>query len=492
MSIPFDDARISAAKDKGQEIIVVLGLGFVGTAVAANLARTEKNDEPVFYVIGVDQDSPPGREKCERLNKGLPPVYASDESLESVISKVSREYQNISGTTDSNVLALADTVVFCINLDLERAPGQTENFNMNVDGYAKAMKMVGSKIKPDTLVTVESTLPLGMCDKVLYPALCEGQREQGFDPEKNPPLLAFCYERVMPGPGYLDSVNNFWRAYAGVNKESNRRAREFLRKFVNIQEYPLWEHKSTRAAEMAKLLENSYRATNIAFIEEWAKIAEQVNVDLFDVINSVKVRKGTHDNMMRPGLGVGGYCLTKDALLAAYGTEKLLNKKAELPFSRMAILTNERMPTRTVDWVKEHFGTSLKNKKASLLGVTYRPEVADSRSSATELVARAMLHEGVAVFAYDPLVTEWEELPEVSVSKDPYIATQDADIVVICLPDSGYTDFLCPLLTKNLKKGAIVIDPWDMVGDALARDLMARGITLKVYGRGDISTKVAA
>lgn len=486
MSVGFDAARLESAKSKGQEIVVVLGLGFVGTAVAANLARTEKNGSPLFYVIGVDQDNAAGNEKCERLNKGIPPVYASDDSLSGIIAKTSKEFQNISGTTDTNVLSKADVVVFCINLDLERAPGQTEKLNMNIKGYADAMRMVGSKINPNTLVTVESTLPLGMCDSVLYPALCEGQKSQGFNPEKNPPLLAFCYERVMPGPDYLDSVNNFWRAYAGVNKESNRRAREFLSKFVNIKEYPLWEHKTTRAAEMSKLLENSYRATNIAFIEEWSKLAEDIGVDLFDVVNSVRVRRGTHDNMMRPGLGVGGYCLTKDALLAAFGAESILKTKAELPFSRRAILTNEKMPTRAVTWIKDHFRSSMKGKKALLMGVTYRPDVADTRSSATELVAKALLEEGVEVVTYDPLVNSWDEMPNLKVLQNPEEAIKGAEMVVICLPDSRYKEFICPLLTKNLKSGSIVVDPWNMVGESLAGDLVAQGVAIKVYGRGDI------
>src|ERR1700741_392189 len=190
------------------------------------------------------------------------------------------------------------------------------------------MRMVGRHGRPGPLVTVESTLPFGLCDKVLYPALCDGQREQGVDVEAHPPLLAYCYERVMPGPDYLDSVNNFWRAYAGIDEKSSDAARDFLAKYVNTREFPLWRHKSTRAAEMAKLLENSYRATNIAFIEEWARLAEGAGVDLFDVIKSVRLRKGTHDNMMLPGLGVGGYCLTKDALLAAYGAENLIGIEA--------------------------------------------------------------------------------------------------------------------------------------------------------------------
>ncbi|RMD86079.1 MAG: nucleotide sugar dehydrogenase [Candidatus Dadabacteria bacterium] len=478
------EQRLEAAKKEGKEVVAVLGLGFVGTAVLANLSRTLKEGAPAFFVVGVDRNDEVGREKCCKLNEGEPPVYASDPSLRRVISQAHCEHKNIAGTVDPKIMKYADVVVFCINLDLDREKGQTERLSMDIGGYEAAMEMVGSVIKPGTLVTVESTLPVGMCDKVLYPALCRGQAKQGIDTEENPPLLAFCYERVMPGPDYLDSVNNYWRAFAGINKESADRAEEFLSRFVNIAEYPLWRHKNTRAAEMAKLMENSYRAVNIAFIEEWADLAEATGVDLFDVIASIKVRKGTHDNMMLPGLGVGGYCLTKDALLAAFGAEEIIGVDAPLPFSRRAILTNENMPMKAFNWINCHFNGSLSGRSAALLGVTYRPGVADTRSSATEILARALFEGGMAVWAYDPLISKWDEFDEAEL-----IAGKDwniqPDAVVICLPDPAYRDILAANLS-NLRQGSIVVDPWNMVGDKLAERLSDKGVTVKVYGRGDI------
>jgi len=385
---------------------------------------------------------------------------------------------------------LADVVVSCINLDLVRESGQTEKLHIPIEGYGAAMRMVGQHMRPGTLVTVESTLPFGLCDKVLYPALCDGQRQQGLDVEAHPPKLAYCYERVMPGPDYLDSVNNFWRAYAGIDERSADAARDFLAKYVNTEKFPLWRHKSTRAAEMAKLLENSYRATNIAFIEEWARLAEGAGVDLFDVIKSVRVRKGTHDNMMLPGLGVGGYCLTKDALLAAYGAENIIGIEAAMPFSRRAILTNENMPMRAIELIEHHFDKSLAGKKATLFGVTYRPGVADTRSSPSELVVRALQKRGVEVRAYDPLVERWEEAPEVPMHSDAEQALRGADIAVICLPDANYKPFLAPLLLKTMRSGSIVIDPWNMVTDAVALDFARRGVVLEVFGRGDFPRAV--
>jgi UDP-N-acetyl-D-glucosamine dehydrogenase len=478
--------RAEAARAEGREVVAVLGLGFVGTAVAANLSRARSRGGPLFFVIGLDQDAPAGREKVARLDAGVPPTYASDPSLERVVREACLETANLAGTTDPRAVSLADVIVSCINLDLVREPGQTERLAVPTEGYAEAMRTLGRHMRPGTLVCVESTLPLGLCDRVLWPALCEGQRQAGVDVETTPPRLAYCYERVMPGPDYLDSVNHFWRAYAGIDGPSADAAEAFLSKYVNVREYPLWRHKTIRAAEMAKLLENSYRATNIAFIEEWARLAEEAGVDLFDVIRSIRLRRGTHDNMMLPGLGVGGYCLTKDALLAAYGAEHLLGADASLPFSRRAILTNERMPLRAVDLVRAHFGGRLAGRSAVLFGVTYRPGVADTRSSPAETVARALLAEGARVTAYDPLVAAWDELPEVPLCADAAELVPGADAVIVCLPDPQYRPWLARLLAESLRGGSIVVDPWNTVADEAGAALAERGIALEVFGRGDL------
>ncbi len=482
------ERRARAARDSGQEIVAVLGLGFVGTAVCANLARTRNAAGATFFVIGIDQDTPGGREKVERVDAGRAPTYTSDPSLERVVAAVCDEPRALVASTDPTVIALADVVVSCIQLDVVRAPGQTETLACPTEGYAAAMHNVGRHMRPGTLVCIESTLPIGMCDRVLYPALSRGLASQGVDVAVHPPLLAYCYERVMPGPDYLDSVNRYWRSYAGIDAASADRARDFLSKYVDVERFPLWRHKSTRAAEMSKLLENSYRATNIAFIEEWARLAEDCGVDLFDVVRSIRVRKGTHDNMMLPGLGVGGYCLTKDALLAAFGAQTLIGVDAELSFSRRAILTNERMPLRAIELVKRHFGRRLAGRRALLLGITYRPGVADTRSSPTESVARALRAEGLTVSAHDPLVSHWEELPDVPLVTDVDAALRGTDVVVLCLPETLEGPRIAPRLVKALARGALVVDPWNQVGDAAAAELAQGGVRLEVFGRGDVPT----
>lgn len=477
-------AHTNAGRDAGREIVAVLGLGFVGTAVAANLARAGARGS--FFVIGVEQDTPQGREKAARLDRGDPPSYAADPTLARTLRASIEAPRNVAGSTDPRSLSLADVIVVCINLDVVRAGGQTACLDVPIETYAAALHTVGTQLRPGALVCVESTLPLGASDRVLYPALVAGSAAAGRNVERDPPLYAYCYERVMPGPGYLDSVNAYWRSFAGVDERSAARARAFLSRYVDVARFPLWRHKSLRAAEMAKLLENSYRALNIAFIEEWARLAEKAGVDLCDVIASIRVRLGTHDNMMLPGLGVGGYCLTKDALLAAFGAEKLLGIQADLPFSRRAILTNEQMPEHAVRIADEHFGHALAGRTAALFGVTYRPGVADTRSSASETLARALRARGVHVRAYDPLVTAWIEMPEIDMCPSLEAALEGVDVVVVCLPDHEYGRSLPRLLADDPRRGGLVIDPWNLIAPSCAEDLARRGVSIHVFGRGDL------
>ncbi|MBK7643513.1 MAG: hypothetical protein IPJ19_10790 [Planctomycetes bacterium] len=484
-------ARADQARARGQEVVAVIGLGFVGTAVAANLARARgKDGQAIFHVIGIERGDEAGRAKAAALARGEPPVYANDPKLAEAIAEAGQKTHNLDGCTELAQVACADVVVSCINLDLVRPVGRADELSVPHQGYAAAMREIGKHLRSGAIVCIESTLPLGLSDRVLYPALCEGAALAGRDLTQDPPLYAYCYERVMPGPGYLDSVNHFWRSYAGIDARSADRAQAFLERYVDVAHFPLWRHKTLRAAEMAKLLENAYRATNIAFIDEWTRLAENAGVDLFDIVNSVRVRKGTHDNMMFPGLGVGGYCLTKDALLAAWGAEELLEVEAALPFSRQALLTNERMPLRARDWLSEHFGGKLEQRTVAIFGLTYRAGVADTRSSPSEVLARGLLERGARVRGCDPLLSNWDEVPAAQLVADPRQALAGADAVVVSLPDAYWRERLPSLLRESPTPPAILVDPWNVLGDACYGELVRRGVRVRVYGRGDIPKPV--
>jgi nucleotide sugar dehydrogenase len=472
------------ARAEGREIAAVVGLGFVGTAVAAALCAP--SGPGTFFVIGIERDTPDGRRKAQALHAGYAPFAVRDPSVEAALAAAVREPRWLAATTDLEALRHADVVLVCVNVDLERARGQTEHLDVRLDVACAVLEEVGARLRPGGIAIVESTLPVGASERLLHPALLAGAARAGRDVRRDPPLYAYCYERVTPGPAYLDSVRRTPRTFAGIDAPSAARARRFLARAMDLECHPAWELPTTRAAELAKLLENAYRATNIAFVDEWARLAERVGVDLCEVVRSIRVRQGTHDNLMLPGLGVGGYCLTKDALLAAWGAESLLQVPAELPFSRRAILVNESMPLRALEAAELHFQAGLAGVGAALFGITYRAGVEDTRNSPAETLARALLARGMRVRAHDPLARAWPELPEVALAGSPEEALVGAELACVCLPDAEYGARLAPILAERMPAGGLLVDAWNSVGGALAGRLAVRGVATFVYGRGDL------
>ena len=190
----------------------------------------------------------------------------------------------------------------------------------------------------------------------------------------NKVYLAHSFERVTPGKNYIASIKNSHRVYAGINNKSEIKCKNFLKKIINVKKYPLTKLKNITSSETCKLMENTYRAVNIAFIDEWVKFSNQLNLNLFDIINAIKKRK-THNNIMLPGLGVGGYCLTKDPLFAKI-SQKQIHKKRDC-FQAVSFELNKRMPNTSMEFIKNNYKKNLNNKKILFFGVSYKNEIGD-------------------------------------------------------------------------------------------------------------------
>jgi len=139
---------------------------------------------------------------------------------------------------------------------------------------------------------------------------------------------------VMPGRNYVASVRDFWRVCSGINDRARERVVRFLSEVLNVEKYPLTVMDRPVESETSKIVENSYRATILAFMDEWSLFAERNGIDLVKVIQAIKVRP-THSNLMFPGPGIGGYCLPKDGALGIWACENLLNSKFEFRNSKL-------------------------------------------------------------------------------------------------------------------------------------------------------------
>ena len=167
----------------------------------------------------------------------------------------------------------------------------------------------------------------------------------------------------------------------------------------------LTEFKTITECETAKILENSYRATNIAFIDEWTKISEKLNIDLLRIIQGIKKRK-THNNIMLPGLGVGGYCLTKDPSFIKYTSKEILKSKNKFPIISQATKVNKQMTLSSLKFVKSK--TNLRNKKIMICGGSYKEDTNDMRYSPSIEFALRLNNIGAKVFLYDPWIKQKE------------------------------------------------------------------------------------
>lgn len=386
--------------------VVIQGLGFVGSAMAVAVASRldGNNNTPLFYVIGVDLPSGLGQKRIDCINSGEFPFKINDNKLLEELDK-SIKRGNLTATSDSNIYSKADVVLVNINCDLVKKNGQEK---IAIDRFTDSIRVIAENISEDTLVIIESTVPPGTCEKIVYPLFQNVFKNRKLDINKF--YLAHSYERVMPGDDYLDSIINYWRVYSGINEKSAKKCELFLSSIVNINKYPLTRLNNTTESETGKLLENSYRAVNIAFIEEWGRFAEDIGVDLYNIINAIRMRP-THSNIRQPGFGVGGYCLTKDPLFAKIAARDLFKLKGhDFHFSSKAIKINADMPLVTLNKLKKYFNGNLKGKNILLMGVTYRQDVGDTRFSPSEYFAKELLKMNGYLTVCDPLINYWEEM----------------------------------------------------------------------------------
>ena len=391
---------------KNRPVVCIQGLGFVGSVMAVAVAMAKhKDEEPFFNVVGIDLPNRQGNSRVNSLNSGKFPIKNKDKSLSDCFEKVHAQ-GNLLATTDKKCFSLADIVLVDINLDLE-VPSQGDH-TVSWINFRNAIADLGKFLKPGALVIIETTVPPGTTQKIVVPTIASELSNRNLSPDSI--QIAHSYERVMPGNKYLSSITDYWRVYAGYTEEAADLCERFLSKVINVQDYPLYRLKSTLDSETAKILENTYRAINIAFMAEWGRFAEKRGVDLFEVIKAIRLRP-THSNIMQPGFGVGGYCLPKDpGFMSVSSRELYKDNSLHLPVTEMAFQINLEMPNNSIIRAKDMLGGSLKGKNILLLGISYRSDVSDTRNSPSQYFFEKVIDQGAEVVCYDPIVEYWDEI----------------------------------------------------------------------------------
>ena len=453
--------------------ICIQGLGFVGSAMATAVAIAEDNRGKLIYdVVGVDLPNETGKKRVDAINKGEFPFTISDDRLLLALTKAHKN-GNLRASTDQNEYIQADIIVVDVHLDI---PYLDDEPQLLFTEFIEAIQAIGKKISSETLIIIETTVPPGTCEKIVIPTLRIELEKRHINPDSV--HVAHSYERVMPGEKYLESIIDYWRVFAGYTKKAGDLCEEFLKNVVNIDKFPLTRLSSTIASETAKVMENTYRATNIAFIDEWTKYAETVGIDMFEVIDAIKVRP-THSNIMFPGLGVGGYCLTKDPTFTPAASKQLFKKALDFPFSKMAVKINHEMPLHTIKRLISFLGP-LKGMRILVCGVSYREDVGDSRFSPSETLVRELTKNKANVFCHDPYLTYWDELDLALLKELPKPANYNA--VIMAVAHKQYRE----LILSNWALGTeLVLDASSIFNKEQRNLAREQGIRVESIGRGE-------
>jgi nucleotide sugar dehydrogenase len=461
-------------------VVLIQGLGFVGSVMSLVVANAVNGN---YAVIGVDQDSEAGRRTVNSLNAGIFPITADDPKIYHYFEETRRR-GNFYATVDHAAYSAADTIIVDINLDVHKYNNEKDaltGYEVTLASFVSAIKTIGTYCKPDVLVLVETTVPPGTCQNVVAPTLKAALQERGLPTDQI--RIGHSYERVMPGPHYIDSIQSFYRVYSGIDDTSADAVEAFLKTIIRTDEYPLTRLGNTNATEMAKVLENSYRAMNIAFVVEWSRMAEEAGVDLYEVVHAIRQRP-THSNLMFPGIGVGGYCLTKDPLLASWARQHLIGATDTLVQSEIAVSINDQMPRYAFEFLERRYAKPLNGAKVLLLGVSYRGDVGDTRFSPVESFYRHLFAAGAIITAHDPYVKNWTETGIQPTNNLSDALNIQPDIVVISTGHKVYK-------TEETIETLLICQPmwiYDTIGLLSSEQIikLQEKHTVIVLGRGDL------
>jgi len=513
---PAEFERISrlveAARKEGKEIVVVMGVGFVGAVMAAIIADTvdKKTGKPSKFVIGCQRPSTRSFWKIPLLNRGLSPVKAEDPEVEPMIRRCVLEKKTLVATYNSDCLKLADCVVVDVQCDYtKRQLGNMRDGWVEMGALEATIETIGRKVPPHCLTLIETTVAPGTTEFVAWPIMKKAFAERGITTE---PLLAHSFERVMPGRNYVASIRDFWRVCSGCTPEARDRVVKFLSEVLNTEQYPLTVMDRPIESETTKIIENSYRATILAFLDEWSLFAERNGVDLIKVIEAIKVRP-THSNIIFPGPGIGGYCLPKDGGLGYWAYKHILGFNDEIfKITPLAIDINDTRGLHVAALTRDalrNMGRQIAGATVLLCGASYRQDVGDTRYSGSEKVVRKLAEMGAEIRVHDPYVEHWyelekqdvypapgqslarffrnqEQLAKLQIQKDLSQAIRGAAAVILAVPHQPYLELDPDRVVQWAGNPLAVIDCFGILDDQRIRRYFELGCEVKGLGRGHI------
>jgi UDP-N-acetyl-D-glucosamine dehydrogenase len=393
--------------------VAIVGLGYVGLPLAVLTAINK------FEVIGFELDE----DKVEQINNGIPPI--KDELVETNLKK-----GLFQATNEPKKLKKADIVIVCVPTPVYN------DYQPNLDPLKKACKTVALNLKKNALVIVESTINPGVSEEVVLPIF----EDIGLKPGEDF-FLSHCPERINPGDPKWN-VGNIPRVVGSYDETGLHKTLDFYRSIVKAEIKPM---NSLKEAEAVKIVENTYRDVNIAFVNELAMSFTKLGINVVNVINGAATKPFAFMPHY-PGVGVGGHCIPVDPY---YLIEYAKSRDFNHDFLILARTINNQMPDftiqRLVDGLDEA-GLALSRSRVAVLGISYKANINDDRESPTYKIMKLLDAKKVSYDVYDP----YSKKSTVDTLEDA-LSNKDAVIIV-----TAHKEFL-DLEFKDLQKSGIKV-----------------------------------
>ncbi len=420
--------------------VSVTGLGYVGLPLACAIAKKTKN-----LVVGFDLNE----EKIDKIRNRECPIddYQCEQDLKEVVFEVS---------SNPEILADSDIYIVCVPTPV------LDDYTPDLGPVRGATLTISKYLKKGHSVVIESTINPGVCDEVVKPILEENTAlKAGVDFD-----IAHCPERINPGDPKWN-VYNIPRNIGSTNQDTTKKLAEFYKSFISAEINEMPDLKTTEAT---KIIENTFRDINIAFVNELARSFDVLGIDLMTVI------KGASNKPFAflphyPSCGVGGHCIPVDPY---YLIERAKQSGFDHKFLKLAREINNSMPFYTIELLTDAlnlYEKPIKNTRIGLLGLSYKANVGDLRESPSLKIQEILLQKGADLIVYDPY------FPELSSVKTLDEALQQSFAIILA---TNHDEFRSINAEKLIKSDVnIVIDGKNFLNKA---DIQKSGIYYKGIG----------
>ena len=367
-------------KKSKKKVVCVIGLGYVGLPLAVRCV------EKGYETYGLDMD----KKKVDLINKGKSPI--EEKFLEKYFPKTRPV-----ATTDEKIIKKADIVLICVPTPVDKL------YNPDLGPVKNAVEIVSRNLKKGALMVLESTVNPCVSEEVIAPIF--ESHKQKVDTDVH---IAHCPERINPGDEKWD-VTNLPRVVGSMDKKGLQIALDFYRSIVDAEIKPM---KSIRAAEAVKIVENSFRDINIAFVNELAKSFDKLDIDIKDVIEGASTKFSFMPHF--PSCGVGGHCIPVDPY---YLIERAKQSGFDHKFLKIARETNNSMPIYTVDLLRDALkknNISIKKAGIGILGISYKSNVDDVRESPYFKILENLKKYTSNILSFDPHVARLSNVKNIN------------------------------------------------------------------------------